>query len=268
MLTIELETMQSLADEQLAPLTRVRALERALAALQGSHADLTGQIAMARQERAQSLRRIEGHIAEILPQLTAARARLEATRLRAPIDGVVVGLTANTLGGVIAPGERVMDIVPDNPELIVEARIRPEDADDVAPMRIIPGSSEAYYRPSTDTIHLPPFERFVDAQTAIAVTLHECAHATGAPHRLDRDLSGRFGSHAYAMEEAVAELTASFVLADLSIAHEPRPDHAAYLSSWLTVLKDDPSAIFTAASKAQAAADWMNLRQVQVKAAA
>lgn len=88
---------------------------------------------MARQERAQSLRRIEGQIAEILPQLTAARARLEATRLRAPIDGVVVGLTANTLGGVIAPGERVMDIVPDNPELIVEARIRPEDADDVGP---------------------------------------------------------------------------------------------------------------------------------------
>lgn len=135
-------------------------------------------------------------------------------------------------------------------------------------MRIIPGGSEAYYRPSTDTIHLPPFERFVDAQTAIAVTLHECAHATGAPHRLARDLSGRFGSYAYAMEEAVAELTASFVLADLSIAHEPRPDHAAYLSSWLTVLKEDPGAIFAAASKAQAAADWMNARQAQLKTAA
>jgi HlyD family secretion protein len=133
LLRLELETMQNLAAEQLAPLTRVRALERALAALQGSHADLKGQIAMARQERTQSLRRIEGQIAEILPQLTAARARLEATRLRAPIDGVVVGLTANTIGGVIAPGERIMDIVPDNPELILEARIRPEDADDVAP---------------------------------------------------------------------------------------------------------------------------------------
>lgn len=133
LLRLELETMQSLAAEQLAPLTRVRALERALAALQGSHADLKGNIVMARQERTQSLRRIEGQIAEILPQLTAARARLEATRLRAPIDGVVVGLTANTIGGVIAPGERIMDIVPDNPELILEARIRPEDADDVAP---------------------------------------------------------------------------------------------------------------------------------------
>ena len=135
-------------------------------------------------------------------------------------------------------------------------------------MRIIPGGNDAYYRPSTDSIHLPPFERFVDAETAIAITLHECAHATGAPHRLDRNLSGRFGSQAYAMEEAVAELTASFVLADLSIRHEPRPDHAAYLSTWLAVLKDDPSAIFTAASKAQAAADWMHAQQVRVKAAA
>lgn len=135
-------------------------------------------------------------------------------------------------------------------------------------MRVLAGGHAAFYRPSTDTIHVPPFERFVDAESAIAVTLHECAHATGAPHRLDRDLSGRFGSHAYAMEEAVAELTSSFVLADLSIRHDPRPDHAAYLASWLAVLKDDPSAIFTAASKAQAAADWMNAQQIPIQAAA
>jgi antirestriction protein ArdC len=121
----------------------------------------------------------------------------------------------------------------------------------------------AFYRPSTDTMHAPPFARFVDSESAIAVTLHECAHATGAPDWLDRDLSGRFGSHAYAMEEAVAELTASFVLADLSIRHDPRPDHAAYLSSLLAALKDDPSALFTAASKAQAAADWMNSNQLR-----
>lgn len=135
-------------------------------------------------------------------------------------------------------------------------------------VRVVAGGDAAFYRPSTDTIHVPPFERFVDAESAIAVTLHECAHATGAQHRLDRDLSGRFGSHAYAMEEAVAELTASFVLADLCIRHDPRPDHAAYLASWLTVLKDDPSAIFTAASKAQAAADWMNAQQIPILAAA
>ncbi len=59
----------------------------------------------------------------------------------------------------------------------------------------------------------------------------------------------------------VAELTASFLLADLGIAHEPRPDHAAYIASWLQVLKNDNRAIFTAASKAQAAADWMHAQQ-------
>jgi antirestriction protein ArdC len=123
------------------------------------------------------------------------------------------------------------------------------------------GGEQAYYRPSTDTVHMPPFARFIDAQAEMSTRLHECAHATAAPHRLDRDLSGRFGSEAYAMEECVAELAASFVLADLGIACRPRPDHAAYLASWLKALKDDPRAIFTAASKAQAVADWMEAQQ-------
>ena len=60
-------------------------------------------------------------------------------------------------------------------------------------------------------------------------------------HRLDRDLTGRFGSFAYAMDEAVAELTASFILADLGLAYEPRPDHAAYLASWMEVLQIRPA---------------------------
>jgi antirestriction protein ArdC len=114
---------------------------------------------------------------------------------------------------------------------------------------------------STDTVHMPPSERFIDAESELSTRLHECAHATAAPYRLDRDLSGRFDSVAHAMEECVADLAASFVLADLGIAHHPRPDHAAYLASWLEVLKDDPRAIFTAASKAQAVADWMGAQQ-------
>jgi antirestriction protein ArdC len=52
-----------------------------------------------------------------------------------------------------------------------------------------------------------------------------------------------------------------FILADLGIAHHPRPDHAAYVASWLKKLKSDPRAIFAAASKAQAAADWMHAQQ-------
>jgi len=122
------------------------------------------------------------------------------------------------------------------------------------------GGVEAFYRPSTDSVHLPDFERFRDAASYYAVAIHECGHATGARHRLDRDLTGRFGTAAYAAEEICVELAAGFILADLGIAHHPRPDHAAYIASWIDILRDDPRAIFTAASKAQAIADWMNAR--------
>ncbi len=84
---------------------------------------------------------------------------------------------------------------------------------------------------------------------------------TGHPSRCARDLRGRFGEEAYVAEELVAELGAAFICADLALAPEPRPDHAAYVASWLKVLRGDKRAIFTAAAKAQAAADWMHARQ-------
>ena len=123
------------------------------------------------------------------------------------------------------------------------------------------GGSEAYYRPSADTVFMPQFTSFRDAASFYGVWLHKNGHASGAKHRLDRDLSGRFGSAAYAAEECCVEILSGLVLADLGIAHHPRPDHAAYIASWLKVLKDDPKAIFTAASKAQQAADWMHAQQ-------
>ena len=127
------------------------------------------------------------------------------------------------------------------------------------------GGSEAYYRPSADTVFMPPFTSFRDAASFYGVWLHETGHASGAKHRLDRDLSGRFGSAAYAAEECCVEILSGLVLADLGVAHHPRPDHAAYVASWLKVLKDDPKAIFTAASKAQQAADWMHAQQSQAE---
>ncbi len=153
-------------------------------------------------------------------------------------------------------------VAPDTPRLPESERIAHADTFIAAlKVPILIGGDMAYYQPSTDTVHLPPFERFKDMVSAVGVSIHEHAHASGAKHRLDRDLTGRFGSFAYAMDEAVAELTASFVLADLGLACEPRPDHAAYLASWMEVLKSDPRAIFTAASKAQQAADWMHSMQ-------
>lgn len=129
----ELAGMRELADEQLVPMTRVRSLERSLADLQGRRAQLTATIASTQQERYEDSRQVDARLAELAPQLAGARERLELTRLRAPADGVVVGLTVHTVGGVVRPGERVMDVVPEGQDLIIEARVRPQDADDLEP---------------------------------------------------------------------------------------------------------------------------------------
>jgi antirestriction protein ArdC len=153
-------------------------------------------------------------------------------------------------------------VVPAGPQLpATERDAQAERFFDALDMATVYGGSRAFYRPGTDTIHLPPFEAFRDAASAYSVRAHESAHATGAPHRLARDLTGRFGSDSYATEELVAELTAAFICGDLGLAVEPRPDHAAYVASWLNVLRGDKRAIFTAAAKAQQAADWMHQQQ-------
>jgi antirestriction protein ArdC len=126
---------------------------------------------------------------------------------------------------------------------------------------MVSGAYDAHYRIDEDRIYMPSFGTFEDPASYAGTLFHEAGHATGAKRRLDRDFGARFAGRARAMEEAVAELTASFILADLGIAHRPRPDHAAYIASWLELLKDDPKAIFTASSKAQQAADWMHARQ-------
>jgi len=103
--------------------------------------------------------------------------------------------------------------------------------------------------------------RLKSLQIAIAyysTLAHEATHWSGHPSRLDRDLSGRFGSEAYAAEELIAELGAAYLAADLQLAPDPRPENAAYVQSWLKVLKSDNRAIFTAASHAQRAADFMH----------
>lgn len=115
----------------------------------------------------------------------------------------------------------------------------------------------AYYSPAQDLIVLPPFSAFSDAGDCYATRAHESAHWTAPSHRLGRDLSGRFGDESYAAEELIAELSAAFTCAVIGISPTPRPDHAAYLASWLRILKADPAALFTMASKAQAATDYL-----------
>jgi antirestriction protein ArdC len=117
------------------------------------------------------------------------------------------------------------------------------------------GYGEAYFAPGQDFISMPAFAAFRSAAHFYNVNFHELAHWTGAKRRLDRDFSGRFGTRAYAAEELVAELSAAFLCAEFNVDGELR--HAGYLSHWIELLKDDPRAFFTAASKAQAAANYL-----------
>ena len=147
---------------------------------------------------------------------------------------------------------------PENPLPLAE-RIDAADAFMKATgVTIYHGGNRAFYAPSRDIVQLPPFEAFTDKESYYATALHELTHATKAKHRLDRDFSAkRFGDSGYAREELVAELGAAFLCADLGITPDIREDHAAYLGHWLSVLKEDKRAIFSAAAHAQRAADYL-----------
>jgi len=119
------------------------------------------------------------------------------------------------------------------------------------------GGNQAFYAPATDHIQMPPFPAFAENVSYYSTLAHEHTHWTAPAVRCDRQLGRRFGDNAYAAEELIAELGAAFTCAHLGLSTEPREDHAQYLASWLTVLKADSRAIFSAASKAQQATDWM-----------
>lgn len=156
--------------------------------------------------------------------------------------------------GYAPPVVEPVSAAPMSPVAAAEALIAATGAD------IREGGERAYYSPKEDYIAVPDRTRFTGSETSTptdawyATHLHELTHWTGAPSRLSRELSTRFGSDAYAMEELIAELGSAFLCADLGLAAAPRPDHAAYVANWLKVLKGDAKAIFTAASQADRAA--------------
>lgn len=121
------------------------------------------------------------------------------------------------------------------------------------------GGTIAFYSISQDFVQMPPFEAFRDAESFYSTLAHETVHWTRHESRLDRDFGRkRFGDEGYAMEELVAELGSAFLSADLDLTPELRGDHGSYIASWIKVLKDDKRAIFTAASHAQRAADFLH----------
>jgi antirestriction protein ArdC len=120
------------------------------------------------------------------------------------------------------------------------------------------GGNQACYQPTTDTIRIPHLAQFAYAPHYYSTLAHEHVHWTGHPGRLNRDLSGRFGSDAYAAEELVAELGAAMWSAQAGLSAATRHDHAAYLAHWLKILRQDPRSLVTVASRAQAAVDHLN----------
>jgi HlyD family secretion protein len=147
----ELAGLRSVAEKGFASMNRVRALERAQADLQGQEAQMTAEYARAgegigeakmqslsvsrdRLEQVESdLKDTQSKISEVLPKLVATREQLEHSQVRAPATGQVVGLQVFTVGGVVAPGQKLMDIVPDGKELVIQAQLKPTDADDAFP---------------------------------------------------------------------------------------------------------------------------------------
>ena len=125
------------------------------------------------------------------------------------------------------------------------------------------GFHAARYRRDLDCIEMPNPDLFIGSGTSSpieayhAVLGHESIHWSGAVHRLNREFGKRFGDKAYAFEEIVAELGAAFLCSAFRIVNEPRPDHAAYVASWLDILDRDTKAIFTAASKVQEAVEYL-----------
>jgi len=117
------------------------------------------------------------------------------------------------------------------------------------------GGGRAFYSPHGDYVQLPPFATFRDGASYYGTACHELAHWSGQPSRCNRTFGGRFGDDAYAAEELVAELGAAFLCAELGI--DGQLQHPEYLGNWLQVLRNDKRAIFTAASKAREAAEYL-----------
>jgi antirestriction protein ArdC len=117
----------------------------------------------------------------------------------------------------------------------------------------------AFYSNDGDYIQMPVIEAFRDAESFYATLAHESSHWSKHKSRLDRDFGRKqWGDEGYAREELVAELSSAFLCADLGITPEVMPDHASYIANWLTVLKNDKRAIFSAAAHAQRAADYLH----------
>lgn len=106
-------------------------------------------------------------------------------------------------------------------------------------------------------INMPQLGQFKDAASYYATFFHEMSHSTGTSNRLNRDMSGSFGSEKYAKEELVAELGAAMLSGSIGLTQSPRIDHVQYIKSWINCLRNDERFIISAASQAQKSVDFI-----------
>ncbi len=127
------------------------------------------------------------------------------------------------------------------------------------PPAIQHGENRAYYRPSSDAVNMPKREMFEQSEHYYNVLFHELGHSTGHESRLNRPELGKgmFGSEVYSKEELVAEMTAAFLSGAAGIESKTIENSAAYIQSWIKVLKNDPKMVVHAGGAAQKAADWV-----------
>ncbi len=177
-------------------------------------------------------------------------SEVEGGTRRIPILRVFSVFHASQIDGIptLAPAGATKTVVErvEDAEIILKAS--------GVPVRI--GGDRAFYSPAFDNIQLPPDEAFESSALRASVALHELSHASGHPSRLNRDLSGKFGSSAYSREELRAELSSLLVGSEIGLPTDI-PNHASYLQSWVDVLKNDKREIFRAAADAGRIAEWI-----------
>ncbi|WP_425063506.1 ArdC family protein [Pyruvatibacter mobilis] len=149
--------------------------------------------------------------------------------------------------------EAVATAAPPVPTGLIEPRVEALIAATGIDFRI--GGNRAFYVPAHDYVQVPPPQAYFEPINWHRTALHEIAHASGHRSRLDRDLTGSFGTKKYAFEEMIAEVSSAFCCASLGIV--PTVRHADYVGSWLEVMCEDSRAIVRAASQASKAADWI-----------
>jgi antirestriction protein ArdC len=175
----------------------------------------------------------------------------EANKGRGPLLRYYTVFNVEQCEGIEAPATvaRTFEPIPECERIVREMPNAP---------RIEHGGDRAFYRPSTDSVSLPPAALFETPALYYSVLFHELTHSTGHESRLARTGitdSNMFGSHEYSREELVAEMGAAFLCGIAGIEGATLQDSSAYLASWIRVLKGDSRLAITAAAQAQKAAD-------------